>query len=118
MSHHRSCFNVAKGQDGCSATPFLLRFFHPMSNERFSRRGMHLVGFQAVHVNFAEDCSGAQGRIVAASRDINFPICYRRNREFYGVSGSIGGNSIPTGSGAPRHLVVCVGAICGNYDPW
>ena len=27
MSHHRLCFNVAKEQVGCGATPFLLRFF-------------------------------------------------------------------------------------------
>ena len=92
MSHHRSRFKVATDQAGCSAAPVLIRLFHSMSNESFARRDMRLVRFEAVHVNFAEDRSGAQGRVVAASTDVNLTVRHRRNREFHGVSGSVGGN--------------------------
>jgi len=53
---------------------------------------MHLVRFETVNVDFAEDCAGAQGCVVAASTDVNLTVRHRRNREFYGVSGDVGGN--------------------------
>ena len=56
------------------------------------RHWIRLVLFETVHVDFAEDRAGVQGRVIAARADVDFAVRYRRNCEFHGVACAISGN--------------------------
>lgn len=65
-----------------------------------------LIRLEAVSVDFAEDCTSADSRVVTSSTDVNLAVRDGGNREFHGVAGRVARNlrTVPKFGGEVRGI--------------